>query len=84
MITLGQKVRCKLTGIEGIATSRCEFLYGCVRVGVQGKANKEGKAPDVQYIDEPQLAVIGKGVSVGEDYRHGPRPAPTRAADPKR
>jgi hypothetical protein len=83
MIALGQKVRCKVSGIEGIATSRCEFLYGCVRVGVQGKA-KDGKAPEVQYVDEPQLEVVGKGIAVGEAYRHGPRPAPTRAADPTR
>ena len=84
MITLGQEVRCKITGLKGIAVARCEYLYGCVRVSVQPKSAKDGKISEQTYIDEPQLEVVGNGIAVREEYRHGDRPAPTRAADPRR
>lgn len=83
IVRLGTEVRCRITGLRGIAVSRCEFLYGCVRVGVQGKV-KDGKLPEAQYIDEPQLEHVGKGLVVQDEYRHGDRPAPQRMADPRR
>lgn len=60
MINLGDKVRDKVTGYEGTATCRVEWLFGCVRVGVQGKVQKDGKPIEVQYFDEASLEVRGK------------------------
>ena len=58
MIELGAKVRDKVTGFLGIATSRCEYLNGCVQYGVKTKVDKEGKMVEIEYIDEQQLEVM--------------------------
>ena len=56
MIKLGTKVTDKITGFAGIAVSRTEFVYGCVRVRVQPqKLTAEGKIADEAIIDELML-----------------------------
>jgi len=85
-VKLGEKVRDKITGLEGIATSRCEFLHGCVRIGVQPQEVKDGKPAEVVYLDEPQLDVVGKKTLVsspttgpgGPQNDPRPRPNPSR------
>ena len=52
---LGREVKCKVSGLTGIATARIEYLNGCFRICVQQKVDKDGKLPDAYYIDEPQL-----------------------------
>ncbi len=56
MIKLGTKVTDKITGFTGIAVSRTEFVYGCVRVRVQPqKLTAEGKIADETILDELML-----------------------------
>ena len=43
MINLGDKVKCKITGLTGTAVARCEFLNGCVQFKVQPRFVKDGK-----------------------------------------
>lgn len=57
-VVLGQKVKCKLSGYEGIAVCKAYWLYGCVRIGVQGKVDKDGKISQIETFDEEQLEVI--------------------------
>jgi len=73
-VQLGQEVQDKISGFKGIAVARVEWLYGCVRIGVAPKVNKDGKA-DCAYFDEPQLKIVGKGVrnEVPETRTYGPR-----------
>lgn len=73
MITLGNKVRDRVTGFEGIATSRLEYLNGCVQYGVTPKV-EEGKStrPNAEWIDHGQLEVIGEGVTVAQHETGGP------------
>ena len=82
-IKLGQKVRDTLTGLEGVAISRTEFLYGCVRVGVQPFEVKDGKPVDATWIDEPQLEVVRPAAAVKppKSPPAGPRPDAHRAPD---
>jgi len=58
IIDLGDKVRCKVDGFEGIATSRVEYLNGCVQYGVRPNVDKDGKRVDVSYIDIEELEVV--------------------------
>ena len=94
-IKLGQRVRDRMTGIEGIAIVRAEYLYGCTRIGVQPTEVKDGKPVDTSHFDEPQLEVIGDDFVVEAESsrpatgvpatgRHGDREAPSRPADPTR
>jgi hypothetical protein len=87
MIKLGTKVRDKITGFEGIATSRTEFLYGCIRIGVTPKMDKDGRLGDVQHFDEPQLEELlnEEKISTGNRTIGGPMNSiPTRNDVPKR
>ena len=86
MVKLGEKVRDKITGLEGIATGRHEYLHGCVRISVQPQEVKDGKPAELVFLDEPQLDVIAaKSIEPssttgpgGPRHDPGPRPTPSR------
>lgn len=62
MDLLGKKVKDKITGFEGIATSKHIYLTGCNQFGVQPQVDEKGKVPDKGYFDEGRLEVTGEGV----------------------
>ena len=76
---LGKKVKDKVTGMTGTVVAEYHYLYGCVRCAVQGPVDKDGKAPDWQTFDKPQLEVLGEGVKVDLNpevrTKGGPAPA---------
>ena len=77
MINLGDKVQDKVSGIIGIATSRTEYLNGCIQFAVMPKVDP--KKNDIQSwnIDEGQLKVISSGLKKVPKKRDG---GPTRRA----
>lgn len=64
--TLGQRVRCIVTGFEGIAITRVVWLNGCEQYLVKPPAvQKDGeplKMPDGNYIDDNQLELVDQGI----------------------
>jgi hypothetical protein len=60
MIKLGQKVRDAITGFEGIATAKVEYINGCVQFGIQPQAT-DGKMPESVYLDHQRLVAVGDG-----------------------
>jgi hypothetical protein len=80
MALLGKEVKDKITGFEGIATSKHIYLTGCNQFGVQPKIDKDGKIPSKEFFDEGRLVIIGEGISKEEvkgeengcDYREHP------------
>ena len=83
MIKLGAKVRDPFTGFKGIAVSRIEYLFGCIRIGIQGPLDKEGKVSDPLYFDEPQLESI-EPKKAKKKANHGPRPDPSPRINPSK
>ena len=85
-IELGDLVREKITGLEGIAIAKTEWLNGCVRFSVQGRVlDKEGKVPDPQCFDIQQIALVQKQAFYQKAKpRGGPMPDPQRSSDPAR
>jgi hypothetical protein len=65
---LGKKVKDKITGFEGIATSKHIYLTGCSQYGIQQPLDKDGKVPDKKYFDEGRLEVTGEGIKA-EDVK---------------
>ena len=59
---LGLLVKDKITGFEGILTSRTEYLTGCNRYAVQPRVLKEGNLIDACWFDEDQIEVTGQGI----------------------
>ncbi len=56
-ITLGAKVRCRVTGFTGIVTSITDYLNGCTRCMVEPGVDKDGKMMEDAHFDVQQLAV---------------------------
>lgn len=72
MNTLGKKVKDKVTGFEGIATSKHIYLTGCNQYGVQPVVDKDGKIPELRYFDEGRLEITGDGITSKEVASEGP------------
>ena len=57
-ISLGDKVKCKITGFTGVAIAFHDYLHGCRRISVQPPVDKEGKVLDSASFDAPQLEIV--------------------------
>lgn len=97
-VNLGDRVKDRISGFQGIAVARTEWLYGCVRITIQPeKSAKDGKPLENNTFDEPQCEVLkadavenrphwrAETIALAPPRRAaGPQPAPTRQADPTR
>lgn len=73
-IKLGDKVRDKITGLEGIAVCKIIFINGCVQYSVQPKWDKKtGTIPEDANIDEKSLEVISPKIKKIKDDDDGGR-----------
>jgi hypothetical protein len=63
---LGIIAKDKITGFEGMITSRVEFLTGCNRYCVQPTELREGKPLDSLYFDEDCLVFVKDGLNAEE------------------
>jgi hypothetical protein len=70
-IKLGAKVRDRITGFVGIAVMRSDYINGCVRYGVQGPMDKDGKIPEAYYVDEQQCEVLEEAVHEPAEAKRG-------------
>jgi len=61
-VNLGDRVRDKITGFQGIVIGVTDWLYQCRRPIVQPEELKDGKMIDSQSFDEDQLEVLAEGV----------------------
>ena len=62
MVVLGKIYKEKVSGFEGVATGKTEYLWGCVRILVTAeKLDKEGNVKEL-WFDEPQLELVGKKI----------------------
>ena len=84
-IKLGVLCRDIVTGFDGIAVAKTEWLSGCIRFTLQPQdMTKEGALKDSQAFDVEQLVVVGKGVQIKKQEAGGPKPDVSRAKDPMR
>jgi hypothetical protein len=80
-IKFGSIVKDPITGFQGIAVSRHEYLTGCTRIGVQSQKLHDGKPINPETFDEPQLQVLGEldlanPESAKDNLNGGPRETP--------
>lgn len=90
MIELGDRVKDRISGLQGIVMGITNWLYGCRRLSIQPEESKDGKPADFFAIDEPQAllvqrrAVVPPGMAVAgtqdadKPRKHGPRQDPSR------
>lgn len=58
MVKIGSKARDLVTGIEGFATARTEWLYGCSRVRIEGPGTSQKDKPQDNWFDEQRVQVV--------------------------
>lgn len=84
-ISLGDKVKDKVTGYEGTVVACTQWLNGCNRYQIQGPLDKDGKIPEVVGFDEENLVVVEKkAVAHKTPDTGGDAPIVSRARDPRR
>ena len=71
-VQLGDEVRDKVTGFKGIVMGITEWLYGCRRITVQPKLDKDGKIVDPQAFDEDAIEVIKPKIKKSSNRTGGP------------
>lgn len=92
-IKLGDRVRDRITGFEGIVIGITEWLYQCRRPIVQATSlNNDGKPTGSESFDEDQLEIIESGAFSPKavepveapEKTGGPRDTPSRQIIPER
>lgn len=63
MENLGKKGKDKITGFQGIITSKCYHLYGCAQYAINPPINEKGEVGVINWFDEGRIEIIGKGVN---------------------
>lgn len=66
-IELGDQVKCKITGFNGIVTSYAKCLTGCDRITIQPPVGKDGKHPDSLWFDVAAVEIIKKNKIKAKD-----------------
>lgn len=78
-IQLGDLVRDRITGFEGVAVCEARWLNGCVRFTVQPRTlTKEGTVKTSEGFDVEQLEKIEHQVVEVMTPTGGPMPEPSR------
>ncbi len=87
-IELGDVVKDTISGFQGVAIGRTEWLYGCERITVQSQKLNEGKPIACESFDLPQLVLVKKAAVKSQikdvNTPGGPRPTPSRSSIPSR
>jgi hypothetical protein len=68
---LGARLKDKVSGLEGIAVGRLEYLNGCIQYCIKAKVGKDNKIPDAEWIDSQQLEKTGEGINVAASATGG-------------
>jgi len=87
-IQLGQKVRDRISGLQGIAVAVTDWLHGPRRVTIQPQSMHDGKAVDPQTFDEANCEILDptsmfaepSEVALAGGGSGGNRPRPTARA----
>lgn len=59
---LGDQVRDKITGFEGIVTTHAQHLTGCDRLWVSPRVGDDGKTRDGMWVDIDMLEIVQPAV----------------------
>ena len=75
MIQLGDKVKDKISGMQGIATGRCHYLTGCTQFLVTPQETKDHKNVSSSWFDETRLFIVEVEAIAAETVSDEERPA---------
>ena len=58
MVKLGSRVKDWITGFQGIAIGRVEYLYGCSQILIIPETLKEDNVRESKWFDEQRVLLI--------------------------
>lgn len=61
---LGQRLRDRVSEVEGIVIGRIEYLNGCTQYALKPKKLKDGKVLDAEWIDSQQVELVDEGIDI--------------------
>lgn len=61
LVEIGDKVRCKVSKLEGTVVMKTTYLYGCDRISLHHGFNRDGSPLEIT-VDEFQVDIIEKQV----------------------
>lgn len=68
-IILGNRVKDKISGLQGIAVAKVKYLNGNIQFAIQPKSTDNIKVPDTQYVDLIKLEYVDEGVLIADDKK---------------
>ena len=77
---LGDRVRDRVTGFEGVITVASKHLFGCTQFAVKSPEVKDGKPIDAQWFDEGGLEIVEVDAIVPSPREPIPVSGPERGA----
>ena len=84
-VEIGDIARHELTGFEGVADAKIEYLTGCDQFRLQPQGLKDGKTHDSQWFDVNLLKVVKKQAFKRRSNNDGgPAPVIPAPSYPKR
>ena len=82
---LGKTYKDSISGFEGVAVARAEYLYGCVRVMIAPtKLKPDGDFLPDGWFDEPQLVLVRAAKTSGRKKKADGPGGPARSVPPSR
>jgi hypothetical protein len=84
---LGDKVKDRISGLDGVVISRAEHLFGCNRYWIAPQGHKDGKPLEGCWSDEDALELVEAQVIKRQSYIRvaettAPRPVRAIAGGP--
>jgi len=70
-VKLGDSVKDIVSGFMGVIVSQHDYLNGCTRFTIQPRVDKDGKLPETQTFDFPQLELVKFEVAKKDDGMTG-------------
>lgn len=83
-VELGDVAKDRITGFKGVVISITKWMNGCVRLQLQPQELREGKPIETQSFDVEQIVLVKSAKPALASPTGGPKPQPTRNADPTR
>ena len=72
-ISLGDRVKDKITGFTGIATAISDYIDGCQQVLINPPVKEDGSFVSGHWFDAERLAIVDKGaVTIDAAQTGGP------------
>lgn len=68
---LGDKLKDRVSEVEGICIGRIEYLNGCTQYAIKPKKTKDGKVMDAEWVDSQQVIKVGKNININQTKTGG-------------